>query len=71
MDEIIRPKIDLKQQETVECEKCKSIYFKEIVLIKKVPKLLTGSSEDTLVPFPTYMCDSCGHVNKDFELFNK
>ena len=71
MDEIIRPKIDLKQQETVECENCKSKYFKEIVLIKKVPKLLTGSSEDTLVPFPTYMCDNCGHVNKDFELFDK
>lgn len=71
MDEIIRPKIDLKQQETIECEKCKSKYFKEIVLIKKVPKLLTGSSEDTLVPFPTYMCESCGHVNKEFELFDK
>lgn len=69
MDEIIRPKIDLKQQETVECEKCKSKFFKEVVLIKKVPKLLTGSGEDTLVPFPTYMCVECGHVNTDFELF--
>jgi uncharacterized Zn finger protein len=69
MDDIIRPKIDLKQQQTVECEKCKSKYFKEVVLIKKVPKLLTGSGEDTLVPFPTYRCDDCGHVNTDFELF--
>jgi hypothetical protein len=71
MEDIIRPKIDLKQQETIVCEKCNSKYFKEIVLIKKVPKLLTGSSEDTLVPFPTYMCNDCGHVNKDFELFDK
>jgi uncharacterized Zn finger protein len=69
MDDIIRPKIDLKQQQTVECEKCKSKYFKEVVLIKKVPKLLTGSGEDTLVPFPSYRCDDCGHVNTDFELF--
>jgi uncharacterized Zn finger protein len=69
MDDIIRPKIDLKQQQTVECEKCKSKYFKEVVLIKKVPKLLTGSGEDTLVPFPTYRCDDCGHVNTEFELF--
>jgi len=30
---------------------------------------MTGSGEDTLVPFPTYMCNSCGHVNKDFDLF--
>jgi hypothetical protein len=69
MDEIIKPKIDLKQQPTVECEKCQSKYFKEVVLIKQVSKLMTGSSEDTMVPFPTYMCVECGHVNKDFELF--
>jgi uncharacterized Zn finger protein len=70
MDDIIRPKIDLKKQETVTCEKCNSKYFKEVVLLKKVPKLLTGSSEDTLVPFPTYMCNECGHVNADFQLFD-
>jgi uncharacterized Zn finger protein len=69
MDDILKPKIDLKQQPTVECEKCNSKYFKEVVLIKKVNKILTGSSEDTLVPFPTYMCGLCGHVNLEFELF--
>jgi len=68
-DNIIRPKIDLKQQPTVVCEKCSSTYFKEVVLIKKVAKLLTGSSEDTIVPFPTYMCNECGHVNEEFQLF--
>ena len=71
MDDIIKPKIDLKQQPTVECEKCESIFFKEVTMIKKVSKILTGSGEDTLVPFPTYMCESCGHVNEDFKLFDK
>ena len=70
MDDLL-PKIDLKQQPTEVCEKCGHKYFKEVVLIKRVSKLYTGSSEDTLVPFPTYMCDSCGHVNKDFEIFEK
>ena len=69
MEDIIKPKIDLKQQPTVVCEKCESKYFKEVVIIKKVSKIMTGSSEDTLVPFPTYMCNNCGHVNSDFELF--
>ena len=68
-DEIIRPKINLKEQKTIKCEKCESKYFKEVTMLKKVPKLLTGSSEDTIVPFPTYMCNECGHVNMDFELF--
>ena len=70
-DDIIRPKIDLRQQETIKCEKCDSIYFKEVTMLKKVPKLLTGSHEDTIVPFPTYMCSDCGNVNKDLQLFDK
>ena len=63
------PKIDLKEQPTITCEECGSKYFKEVTMLKKVPKLLTGSQEDTIVPFPTYMCNECGHVNMDFELF--
>lgn len=70
MDDILKPRIDLKQQPTVTCEDCGGKYFKEVVLLKKVPKLLTGSSEDTIVPFPTYMCNSCGFVNEDFILFD-
>jgi uncharacterized Zn finger protein len=70
MDDILKPRIDLKQQPTITCEDCGSKYFKEVVLLKKVPKLLTGSSEDTIVPFPTYMCNSCGFVNEDFILFD-
>ena len=68
-DNIIRPKINLREQPTILCEECGSKFFKEVSMLKKVPKLLTGSSEDTIVPFPTYMCNDCGHVNKDFELF--
>ena len=34
-------------------------------------KLLTGSSEDTTVPFPIYKCDECGHINKGFNPFEE
>ena len=68
-DNIIRPKINLREQPTILCEECGSKFFKEVTMLKKVPKLLTGSSEDSIVPFPTYMCNECGHVNQDFELF--
>ena len=71
MDNILKPKINLKDQPTVECEKCKSKFFKEVVMLKKVSKILTGSPEDTIVPFPTYMCNECCNVNKDFKLFDK
>lgn len=71
MEEILKPKINLKEQPTIKCEKCESIFFKEVTMLKKVSKILTGSSEDTIVPFPTYMCNECGHVNDDFKLFDK
>lgn len=71
MDDIIRPKIDLRQQATIKCDKCESKFFKEVTMLKKVPKLLTGNQEDVIVPFPTYMCNECGYVNEEFELFDK
>jgi predicted nucleic acid-binding Zn ribbon protein len=61
--------INLKEQPSVICEKCGSDRFREVTFIKKVSKLMTGSSQDTIVPFPTYCCDSCGHINQEFEVF--
>ena len=68
-DNIIRPKINLREQPTIICEECGSKFFKEVTMLKKVTKLLTGSPEDTIVPFPTYMCNSCGFVNEEFLIF--
>ena len=68
-DNIIRPKINLSEQPTILCEECGSKFLKEVTMLKKVPKLLTGSPEDTIVPFPTYMCNSCGFVNEEFLIF--
>ena len=62
-------KVDLREQPSVKCEKCESLFFKEVTMIKKVSKLLTGSAEDTIVPFPTYRCADCNHVNEEFKIF--
>ena len=63
-------KIDLREQPSVVCEKCGGELFREVTMIKKVSKFITGSSQDSNVPFPTYCCDSCGHVNEEFLVFN-
>ena len=62
-------KINLKEQPSVVCEECRSDLFREVTMIKKVSKLYTGSSQDTIVPFPTYCCDKCGHINDEFKVF--
>ncbi len=67
--DIGKPKIDLRDQPTVTCYSCGSMFFKEVVIIKRVSKLLTATPKDTDVPFPTYMCEKCGHVNNEFNPF--
>jgi len=67
--DIGKPKIDLRDQPTVTCDSCGSMFFKEVVIIKRVSKILTATPKDTDVPFPTYMCDKCGHVNNEFNPF--
>ena len=63
-------KINLKECESINCEKCNSIYFKEVIYIKTVPKeMIKGATEDQTVPFPIYKCDECGHINKGFNPF--
>ena len=69
MMELEKPKINLRDCETIKCEKCEGIYFREVIYVKKVSKLLTGSPEDTTVPFPIYKCDDCGHINEGFNPF--
>ena len=69
--ELNQPRIDLKKQPTIICEECSSKYFQEVVLIKKVPGILVGNKEDSIVPFPTYKCVDCGHVNKEFAIFDE
>ena len=69
MSEIIRPKIELSQMDAIQCEKCGSKLFTEVSMLKKVPALMTGASQDTIVPFPTYTCKDCGHVNDELNPF--
>ena len=69
MSEIIRPKIELSQMDAIQCEKCGSKLFTEVSMLKKVPALMTGAAQDTIVPFPTYACKDCGHVNDELNPF--
>ena len=69
MQDLQRPKINLRDCPTIKCESCGSIYFREVIYLKKVSKIMTGDSEDTTVPFPIYKCDDCGHINEGFNPF--
>ena len=63
--DLIAPKINIRECPTIKCEKCGSIYFKEALYLKWVSRL-QGVAQDQPVPFPVYMCMKCDHVNKGF-----
>jgi len=60
--------IDMDKTTPYQCEECKSEFFEEVVCIRKISRLLSGSADDSLVPMKTYRCAECKNVNKDFKV---
>ena len=69
--DIGKPKIDLREQPTITCEKCGGIFFREVTILKRVSRLLTGTPQDTDVPFLINQYNPSGHVNKDQNPFTE
>jgi len=56
----------LKDASDLCCEKCQGLNFIEVVRLKKISGLVTGTGKDALVPLRIYACADCGHVNSIF-----
>lgn len=70
--ESLKPKINIRDSETLLCDKCGHMYFTEVIYLKKVSKfLIPNATDDQVVPFPIYKCDSCGNINKGFNPFEE
>lgn len=58
----------MKNATEMKCEKCGNDTFKEVLKLRKLSKLYTGQSKDTIIPIPMFACTKCGHINKDFDM---
>lgn len=63
-------RINLLECPNVTCEKCENPFFKKVVVIKKISKFMVGTGEDQYQPMETYACDSCGHINAEYDILN-
>lgn len=54
-----QPQIGLNQTSSVSCPTCKSIFFKEILIMRKVSRFITGAPADSITPIPVIVCDQC------------
>jgi DNA-directed RNA polymerase subunit RPC12/RpoP len=58
--------VALKDTTPITCEECDSNVFIEGVLLRKISRFVTGTSQDALMPIPVFTCSKCGHVNEEF-----
>lgn len=61
-----QPQVDLNQTTGTTCDECHSVFFENVMIIRKVSALLTGTGQPGYVPIPVFRCADCGHVNSEF-----
>lgn len=49
----------LQNSTPVSCLNCGHNFFKHQYMIRKIGKLYTGNPQDTVVPFPVFVCAKC------------
>ena len=55
-----QPKIDLSQAKDMNCSKCNNQYFIQAVMVKKISRFVTGTTNDAILPIDVFLCGNCG-----------
>ena len=58
--------VDLTHAQTLKCEKCGGVGFRQTLMLKKLSPLVSPNGQEAIIPVGVFACDSCGHVNKEF-----
>jgi len=66
-NESVKLNISLDKTQPITCENCDNDTFNQVLFLRKASKFLTGTSQDALMPIPTFACVLCNHINKEFQ----
>lgn len=55
-------KVDLTEQETMNCDSCGNYLFIVSYVIKKISAIVSPTGQAGLVPVQVYSCGNCGKV---------
>lgn len=58
--------LDLTNAQDVVCDNCGNYTFNEVVLMKRISALVSPTGKEAIVPIPTFACNACGFINKQF-----
>lgn len=61
-----RLNIDINNAQDVTCDECGNYTFEEVVLMKRISALVSPTGKEAIVPIPTFACNACGFINKQF-----
>lgn len=67
MDQSSSMNIDFSKTTAIKCQNCGSEYFQEVTMIRRMSKIATGDSQDSIIPIPVMRCADCGHVNDELK----
>ncbi len=62
--------LDLKKTTPIVCDdpECGNDMFMPAMKFRKVSKLMTGTTEDQIIPIQVYICTACGKIPAGFDL---
>lgn len=58
--------LDLSNAQDVVCDNCGNYTFNEVALMKRISALVSPTGKEAIVPIPTFACNACGFINKQF-----
>ena len=59
------PQLNLKEYETIQCDKCGNVAFTPAMILKVVPGIVIGTgSQNKILPDNILVCSKCGTIFK-------
>jgi len=59
-DKKIKLDVDVSSLPTVSCKRCKGIFFRDALIVKRVSPLVSPDGKEAFIPIPVLLCVSCG-----------
>ena len=60
--ELLSQGFDINEIDPIECKECSGNFFRQVMMLKVIPKLIVGAQKDVVVPMPAFRCDDCGAI---------
>ena len=59
--------VDMSKTTAYVCEECGHDVFNTRYKMRKLSALVSPSGQEAIIPMQVFICDKCGHINKEFD----